>query len=340
MLVAAGTVSACAADAPIAASGVCRAEPGTEAGLRVNAPSDAYFYADAPGGQQAGYALGGNMVTLEPGAYVARLNDTRFAVTIEEGQVTTCSAAMIDVDGSTSEYWYLLDSLGTQLGYATLGSPLGVFPGRYTIKVNNTYVSVTAQAHAVHPVATGTAVVQGTTSEYFYVLDPNGQQLAYSTLGNPVSLLPGSYRVRLNNTHAPLTVEPGRPAVLTAGSVVATGSTSEYYYVHDAAGEQLGYATLGSPASFLPGTYALRVNNRRTPIEIAAGQATVVPTGTVNVEGPSGEYYYVLDESGQQLGYSTLGTPLSLLPGAYRVRVGDRMAEVMVVANQNAVPAP
>ncbi|HUF12608.1 MAG TPA: hypothetical protein VMN78_05895 [Longimicrobiales bacterium] len=338
--VTAGVLTSCAADAPVAAAAVCRSEPGPESGLRVNAVSDAYFYADAPGGAQAGYALGGGVVPLEPGEYVARLNNTRQPVTVEGGQVTTCETATIDVAGTTSEYWYLLDTLSAQLGYSLLDGSLGVFPGRYTIRVNNTHQSVTADARNTVSLATGTIRVAGATSEYFYVLDQNGQQLAYSLLGEPLSLLPGSYRARVNNTLAPFTIEGGRATTLTAGTVLATGTTSEYYYVLDTAGEQLGYALLGNASSYLPGTYTVRLNNRTTPIEVSGGDSTVVRTGTVVVEGKDREYYYVLDDAGTQLGYSLLGRPMSMLPGEYRVRVGERTDPVTVVANEETARAP
>lgn len=341
-LVAAGAcvLTSCAADAPVAPLAVCRSEPGPESGLRVNAVSDAYFYADAPGGAQAGYALGGGVVPLEPGDYVARLNDTRYPVTVEAGQVTTCETATIDVAGTTSEYWYLLDSLGTQLGYALLGNSLGVFPGGYTIRVNNTHDRVTAEARNAVSLATGTIEVAGATGEYFYVLDENGQQLAYSLLGEPVSLLPGSYRARVNNSFAPFTVEGGRATSLTAGTVFGSGTTAEYYYVLDGAGQQLGYALLGAASSYLPGTFVFKLNNRTMPIEVKAGDTTEVQTGTVVVAGQGGEYFYVLDETGAQLGYNLLGTPMSLLPGGYRVRVGERTDSVSVVANTPTVSAP
>lgn len=335
----AGLVTSCAADAPLGTA-VCRSEPGPEAGLRVNAVSDAYFYADVPGGAQAGYALGGGVVALEPGEYVARLNDTRHPVTVEAGQVTTCETATIEVAGTTSEYWYLLDSLGTQLGYALLGGSLGVFPGGYTVRVNNTHERVSAEARNTIGVPTGTISVAGATTEYFYVLDENGQQLAYSLLGSPLSLLPGSYRARLNNTIAPFTIEGGKATTLTAGTVVASGTTSEYYYVLDSAGEQLGYSLLGSASSYLPGTYTLRLNNRTTPIEVAGGDSTVVRTGTVVAEGKESEYYYVLDEAGTQLGYSLLGAPMSMLPGEYGLRVGEATTPVSVVADNAASSNP
>ena len=218
------------------------------------------------------------------------------------------------------------------MAYATLGSPLGVFPGTYRVKVNNTLTTVTAEPRATHPVGTGSIVVNGTTGEYFYVLDQNGEQLAYSTVSNPVSLLPGSYRVRVNNTYAPVTIEAGKPTELTAGTVLVAGTTGEYWYVDDAQGEQLGYATLGASMSYLPGSYSVRVNNVRAPITVVAGDTTLVPTGTVVREGPSGEYFYVLDQSGEQLAYGTTGTPVSMLAGSYRLRVGTDTTAVSVLA--------
>ena len=322
-------IAGCSSDVP----GICDFEDAEEAGLRVMTADDAYFYADDEDGTQVGYDHGGAVLALEPGVYSARLNGSRHPVEIRRGQVTRCVTATLKVEGGTDEYYYVLDTLSTQLSYARLGQPISLFPGQLLVRLNNTVSATALRPGDTTEIAAATFQVTGSTDEYYYVLDEDaGRQLAYAKLGQPMSLFSGRYKSKVNNSLASFTLEAGDTTELASGTVLGTGTTDEYYYVLDTAGTQLGYARLGTGSAYLPGTYRLRLINNDVPLTVEGGQTLEIVTGTLMVSGSETDYYYILDSDGTQLGYKRLNTPASLLPDTYMVRVGDRTDSVTISA--------
>lgn len=323
-----------------ATDAVCRDGEAPVAGLRVTAGTDAYFYAMDVNGRQVGYQRVGQVLELPPGEYRVRVNDSQRATTVRAGRVTTCVAGEVRVTGATQEYFYVLDTLGNQVTYQRLGQLQSLLPGRYVARVNTTRVPLAVGGADTVSLAAGTITVAGATDEYFYLNDTLGTQLAYNRLGQPLDAFPGEYVVKLNNATIRATVRASETTTLQSGTIAALGSTDEYYYVLDTAGTQLGYARLGAPTSYLPGRYRVRVNQTDTAAAVAAGDSTRVVTGTVVVHGTGTEYYYVDDASGRQLGYSRLGAALALVPGSYRVRLGQRSTTVSVPAGGTVVARP
>lgn len=309
---------------------ICVTGDAPETGLRVTGGTDAYFYAHDANGRQVGYESLNRVLALQPGEYFAVLNATRRAVTVRSGSVTTCTAGAVRVTGTTDEYYYLLDTVGTQLAYNSLGRFLSVMPGSYTAKLNNTTSRLVVGAGDTTELASGTITAEGTTDEYYYVLDTVGTQLGYNTLGRPLSFFPGPYTVKVNNTTTRTEVRAGAAAAVRSGTLVATGTTNQYFYILDTAGTQLGYQSLGRAMSYLPGRYRLRVTSMDTAVAVAAGESTQVTTGTLVVAGQGSEYYYVDDAAGRQLHYGSLGTATALLGGQYSVRVAGRSAPATV----------
>jgi hypothetical protein len=319
---------------------VCRDGEAAETGLRVTAGTDAYFYALDAGGRQVGYQRPGQVLALQPGDYRVRINDSQRGVSVRAGRVTTCTAGDVRVTGGTDAYFYVLDTLGTQLSYQRIGGLLSVLPGRYLVKVNNSRVALEVIGGDTVTLPAGTVSVAGATDEYYYVQDTLGTQLAYERLGRLLDVFPGEYIVKLNNATARAAVSASDTTMLRSGTLSALGTTDEYYYVLDTAGTQLGYARLGNATSYLPGRYRLKVNNVDTLVAVPANDSTRVTTGTVVVHGAGTEYYYVHDAAGRQLNYSRLGAPLALLPGSYSVKLGQRMTTVSVTAGATVIARP
>ncbi|MDP3775869.1 MAG: hypothetical protein Q8Q85_16540 [Gemmatimonadales bacterium] len=319
---------------------VCRDGEATETGLRVTAGTDEYFYAVDGGGRQVGYQRAGQVLALPPGDYRVKINNSQRGVTVRAGRVTTCTAGDVRVTGGTDAYFYILDTLGTQLSYQRIGGLLSVLPGRYLVKVNNSRSGFEVHGGDTVTLPAGTVSVAGTTDEYYYVLDTLGTQLAYERLGRLLDVFPGGYVLKLNNATARTAVSASDTMMLRSGTLSALGTTDEYYYVLDTAGTQLGYARLGSATSYLPGRYRVKVNNADTLVAVPADSSTRVATGTVVVHGAGTEYYYVNDATGRQLSYSRLGAPLALLPGSYSVKLGQRMTTVSVAAGATVIARP
>ena len=333
-------ISGCADEAPETSDSICQSEEAQETGLQVSADDQTFFYADSPEGDQVGFERGGSVLELDPGDYQVRINSSRYPVTIRSGQITRCTASSIVVTGSTDAYYYMLDSLGTQLAFATLGEPLWLFAGSYIAKLNDTRVEVTLPWSGAIQVASGTVVVTGTTDEYYYVDDAGGTQLAFATLDDPMSVFPGSYAARLNSSVSSFTVNADDNVVVASGTVLGAGTTEEYYYILDVGGNQLGFARLGDSSAYLPGEYQVRVSGTIVPIGVQPNAVTEITTGTLVVPGAESEYYYILDEAGSQLAFNRLGMPTSLVPGVYSVRVADRTASVTITPGSTTTSAP
>ena len=240
----------------------------------------------------------------------------------------------LEVEGITSTYFYVFDEGGKQNSYQSLGRTLGLDPGKYQLKVNNSSHPITVQKGILTKCSTGALMVSGGTPEYYYVMDSANQQLHYDSLGKAASFLPGPFRVRVNNTEVQTEVKLNQTTEIKTGTLVVRGSTNEYYYVNDSLGKQLSYNSLEKPLAFLPGSYTVRVNNTESKANIGGGQITELKTGTLLVKGSTEEYYYVLDSLGKQLGYQNLNKALAFFAGGYRVRVNNSDTTAEVVAGE------
>ena len=240
----------------------------------------------------------------------------------------------LQVEGATSAYFYVLDPAGKSVNHQILGKTLALSPGKYQLKVNNSAHSVTLEQGKLTKCSTGTLLTSGTTSEYWYVQDTTGKALQHDTLGKAISLIPGTFRVKVNNAEVPAEVRLGQTTEVKTGTLVVRGGTDEYYYAADTLGRQLNHNTLEKPLAFLPGSYAVKVNNTETKADIVAGQVTELKTGTLLVKGLTQEYYYVGDAVGKQLNHQTIGKALAFFSGSYRVQVNKSERSVEIAAAQ------
>jgi len=240
----------------------------------------------------------------------------------------------LQVEGTTTAYFYVLDAAGKSVNHQSLGKTLALGPGKYQLKVNNSAHAVTVEQGKLTKCSTGTLLTSGTTAEYWYVQDSTGKALQHDTLGKAISLMPGTFRVKVNNTEVPAEVKPGQTTEIKTGTLVVRGGTNEYYYAADTLGKQLNHNTLEKPLAFLPGSYAVKVNNTETKGDIVAGQVTELKTGMLLVKGLTQEYYYVSDSVGKQLNHQTINTALAFFPGSYRVLVNKSERSIEITAAQ------
>jgi len=240
----------------------------------------------------------------------------------------------LQVMAATDAYFYAFDSAGKQIAYQGANRLLALKPGDYQIKINNSRHPVSVQSKTLAKCSCGTVLGSGKTDEYYYIFDGAGAQLAYEKLGKALSLFPGKYQARLNNTSMPVDVSPNATTELKSGLLNVLGSTDEYYYVFNSAGTQLAYNKLGKALSLFAGSYTAKVNNSSAPVTIAAAGATELPAGAAVVQGTTDEYYYVFNAMGTQLGYNKLGKALSFVEGAYTAKVNNVAIPVRVDASR------
>ncbi len=305
-------------------------------GVLAKGPTAEYYYVVDDAGTQLTSAHLGAGLAFFPGSYQIRLNNSKAPAKVQAGAVTEIAAGAVRVAASTDEYYYVLDSAGNQIGSGHVGKPLGLFAGSYTLKVNNSESKAEVRAGEITSVPANTLVTEGSTDEYYYVLNSGGTQVASAHLGKPLALFPGTYTVKLNNSMAAANLASGA-ATIQSGSITVQGSTDEYYYVFDSAGTQLGSGHLGKPMSLMPGEYTVKLNNAAMPVRAEAGRANQYPAGTLTVKAAGSDYYQVLDQAGTQLASKKVGEPVSLPAGKYSVKVGTNTKPATVTAGQAAV---
>jgi hypothetical protein len=297
---------------------------------------ESYYIFDNAGTQLASAHLG-SALSLFPASYRVRLNNSDTTATLQAGSTTELKPGTVNVEAGTDEYYYVFDSGAKQLASSHMGKAIGLFAGSYTVKVNNSQAKIDVRAGEGSSVPVGTLVTQGTTDEYYYVLDTGGTQLASAHLAHPLAFFPGSYTVKVNNSTTLATVTPGTAIEVKAGAVVVQGTTDEYYYIFDVAGTQLASTHLGRPVSLVPGEYRAKVNNVPIVVRTEPGRTNEYQVGTLTVKSAGSESYYVLDLAGTQLASKQLNEPISLPAGKYSVKVGNNARPVAVTAGQAVV---
>jgi len=176
--------------------------------------TDEYYYVFDTGGTQLASAHLARPLAFLPGSYNVKVNNSTTLATVTPATTTEVKSGALMVQGTTDEYYYIFDAAGTQLASSHLGRPLSIVPGEYQAKVNNVLIPVRAEASRTNEYQAGTLTVKSSGSEYYYVFDLAGTQLASKQLNQPISLPAGKYSVKVGNNARPVAVTAGQAVVL------------------------------------------------------------------------------------------------------------------------------
>lgn len=309
----------------------------TTGAVIVSGKTDEYYAVLDTAAQQLASAHLASALSLFPGSYQVRLNNTDSAANLQAGSMLELKPGTVNVEVGTDEYYAVLNAASRQLASNHVGRALGLFAGSYTVRLNNSDAKADVRAGESTNVAPGTLVVHGSTDEYYTVSNNAGTQLASAHLERPLAFVLGTYNVKVNGTTTPASITPGVTTEVKTGAVALQGSTDEYYAIVDSAGTQLASAHLGRPLSLLPGAYRARLNNIAMPVRVEAGRSSDYQAGTLIVKTASSDYYTVLDGSGAQLTSKQVNQPVSLPAGKYTVKLGDNTRPAAVTAGQAVV---
>lgn len=324
---------------------ICRYEPLPESSaggagqgaIRIAGSTDEYFYINESGGKEIKHAKLNNSIALKQGDYQAKINNSVHAVSVQSKMLTKCSCGTIVLAGNTDEYYYVLDSTGKELAHNKLGRGLSLFPGKYTVKANTSTAEAEVKGEGVNEVKAGIVNVQGSTDEYYYVLDSAGKELAHNKLSKPLAFLPGSYTAKINKTTKPVQATAGAVTELATGAVLLRGTTDEYYYVLDTTGTELAHNKLNNPLSLVEGAYTLKVNNKTIPAKVEPSKTNEYQTATLTVKGGADAYYYILDMNGTELAHAKMNQSLAVPEESYSVKVGKDTRPVKLAAAKETV---
>ena len=302
--------------------------------LQVDGGTSAYFYVFDASGKQVSYQSLNKTLSLDPGKYQIKVNNTSYPLEVKTGILAKCSTGTLIVAGNTPEYYYVMDSVNNQLSYDLLGKATSFFPSSLKVKVNNTETPADVNINKITEIVTGTLIVHGSTNEYYYVLDGMNKQLNYNMLEKPLAFLPGTYQVKVNNSSMKADVVASYLTALVTGTLLVSGLTNEYYYVLDSLGNSLNYQSLNKSLAFFPGNLEIKLNNTHLKAKVVKGEISEFVTGSLMLTGGGADYYYVLDETGNQLNYNSLNKSLSFFPSEYIVKLGQSTRKATVTPGQ------
>lgn len=179
----------------------------------------------------------------------------------------------LQVDGTTAVQFLVFDLARKPVDNKLLGRTVAVGPGKYRVTVNNTAHTVTVEGGKLTRCATGTLLVTGATDDTWFVQEPSGAAVEQTRLGRSLSLWPGTFRVKVNNTVITAEVKLNQVTELKTGSLVVEGS-GVGYHVTDKAGASLEHKAMDRALSLFPGEYNVEVGENTRAAKVAAGQET------------------------------------------------------------------
>jgi len=259
--------------ANLQAGAMLELKPGT---MNVDVGTDEYYAVLDATTRQLASSHVGRALGLFAGSYTVRINNSDAQADVRAGESTNVPASTLVVHGSTDEYYAVMNNAGVQLASAHLDRPLAFIPGTYNVKVNNTTTPATVVSGVTTELKTGAVVLQGSTDEYYAIVDSAGTQLASAHLGHALSLVPGTYGAKLNNIAMTVQVGAGRSGEYQSGSLTVKTAGSDYYAVLDASGTQLASKQVNQPVSLPAGKYSVRLGNNMRPATVTAGQSVVL----------------------------------------------------------------
>lgn len=184
--------------------------------LVVHGNTNEYFYVLDDANRQLNYSMLEKPLAFLPGTYPVKVNKTTMKAEILPGKVTELATGSVLVRGLTEEYYYVTDTLGNALNYQALNKALAFFPGAVQVKVNNTLMQGVISAGETAELVTGSLMLTGGGTGYYYVLDDAGNPLNYNSLNKSLSFFPSDYIVKIGGSTRTATVNAGEVTSMDA----------------------------------------------------------------------------------------------------------------------------
>jgi hypothetical protein len=310
-----------------------------------NGKDDFYVYDGA--GNKLDYADTNQEIEVFSGTYTVSVNGTSQPATVESGEKTVLTAGSISVSGTGTDDFDVYDTAGKKLDSADTNGEVEVFPGSYTVSLNDTKKTATVQAGKKTTLIAGRLAVLSSAasllSSTYYVYDLNGNRLCYATVNRKAELFPGNYAVSLNNTAQNATVQAGQETELVAGIISVTStSANTSFYIYNSDGDQLGNASVNKEFDVFPGNYIVSLRTVRQNATVQAGEKTILKAGTLSVSSISktgNTTFYVYDAAWNRLGYTSTNKEIELFPGTYTVTLNDGEQTAVIQAGEDTVLA-
>ena len=171
-----------------------------------------YYVYDVKDNKKVGFTSTGQTMSLPAGKYKVALHDTGPEIRIKSNDVTVLQTGVLLVQGDGVNLYEVWDKdKETKLNFTRTGKGLELFPGTYTVILNNISQKITVAAEDTTRITTGRLLVSGKSEALYYVFDQTGnQQLNFTSVGEETELFPGKYIVKVENDKKEVEIEAGK----------------------------------------------------------------------------------------------------------------------------------
>ena len=187
---------------------------GSVSGAMVAGTGKSRYFVTNASGQSLTNADTNTRVELQPGTYALALNGSIRSLTIRAGETATVQAGGAMVAGTGKGRYFVSDVAGKSLTNADTNSAVELFPGTYTIALNDTTRSLTVRAGETATVQAGSVVMEGPAGGRYFVSDATGKSLTNADTNTAVELFPGDYVITLKGKKQSFAVRAGLPTVV------------------------------------------------------------------------------------------------------------------------------
>ncbi|QTA84180.1 Uncharacterized protein dnm_001740 [Desulfonema magnum] len=171
------------------------------------------FYVYNSDEDELGHASVNSRFYVFPGNYIVSLRTVRQNARVYAGEKTVLEAGTLSVSSISktgNATFYVYDSAWNKLGYASTNKEVEMFPGTYTLRLNDTEKAAMVQAGKNAVLASGTLTVLRTGTSYYDVYDSDENKLYHTSGEKNIELFPGAYKVIFGDENLSAEVRAGQ----------------------------------------------------------------------------------------------------------------------------------
>lgn len=269
------------------------------------------------------------------GDYIVSLNKTVQNVTLGTTRVLLDSAAII-VNGTGDSSYFVYDG-DTELGSKETSEYFELFPGTYTIRLNNTEKTLDATTifPGINTLDAGGIHVHGEGSDSFEVAAADGESLGTEKTGTPFEIFEGSYTITLNTLSKDLSVSPGPPVEVPAGWIIGNGTGNTMYTVYTADGTKLASKKTDENFCIYADTYTIDLHGVTEEKVIADNIGVPLFAGSFVVTGKAIDDYNVHNSSDEMLKQVPTNDAIDLYAENYIIKLNNVEKNISITNGQH-----
>jgi len=261
-----------------------------------------------------------------PGKWTLKVNGSYITHTFKQGS-NDFAVAVIKLNGSSNNHYSIFDDDEAPLATIYTREKLDIFPGKWTLKVNGSYITHTFE-HGINNFSVSVINLNGSTNNHYSIYDnedATGNALATIYTREKLDIFPGSWTLKVNGSYITHTFEHGINN-FSVSVINLNGSTNNHYSIYDnedATGNALATIYTREKLDIFPGKWTLKVNGSYITHTFKHG-INDFSVAVINLNGSTNNHYSIYDNedaTGNALATIYTREKLDIFPGLWTLKL-------------------